>query len=247
MKEKVAFISGASRGIGAAIACALAKNGVKVAIGYSSNAALANTLRDELNANGGRAISVPLQASKRDSIRAAIEMTRAGLGEVDILVNNAAMAQEKPFPEITDDDWNQMFAVNLRGPFALTQEVLPWMTSNRWGRIVNISSIGGQIGGINQVHYASAKSGLIGLTKSIARIYSSAGVTCNAIAPGLILTDMISGELSTEAGQKKLAGIPVGRIGTAEEVAEAVVFLCSPQSGYISGQTLNINGGTYLG
>lgn len=247
LKGKVAFITGASRGIGAGIARALAESGAKLVLTYAENDALAEALRVDLCARGAEVICVSMQSADRDSIRLAVAKAYDELGEIDILVNNAAIAQEKPFDSITDDDWDYMFAVNLRGPFALTQEVLPAMIRNKWGRIVNISSIGGQLGGINQVHYASTKAGLIGLTRSISRIYSPYGITCNAIAPGLIETDMTRKELATEAGQKKLSSVPVGRIGKTEDIGAAVQYLCGPGSSYITGQTLNINGGSYFG
>lgn len=247
MKGKVAFITGASRGIGEGIARALAEPGAKLALTYAENSGLAEILRVDLTAQGAEVICVGMQAADRNSVRLAIAKASDELGDIDILVNNAAIAQEKPFDSITDADWDHMFAVNLRGPFALMQEVLPKMVQNKWGRIINISSIGGQLGGINQVHYASAKAGLIGLTRSISRIYSPYGITCNAIAPGLIDTDMIRSELTTIAGRSKLSNIPVGRIGKAEDVGAAVRYLCGTGSSYVTGQTLNINGGSYFG
>jgi NAD(P)-dependent dehydrogenase (short-subunit alcohol dehydrogenase family) len=140
-----------------------------------------------------------------------------------------------------------MMAINLRGPFVLIQEVLPKMMETGWGRILNISSIGGQWGGYNQVHYAAAKAGLINLTRSIAKIYSGYGITSNAIAPGLVATDMTANELSTIAGQEKLNNIPSRRLGTVEEIAAAAIFLASDEASYITGQTINVNGGMYFG
>ena len=166
---------------------------------------------------------------------------------VNILVNNGAIAQEKPFQQLTDQDWERMLAINLRGPFACIQEVLPQMLEQQWGRIVNVVSIGGQWGGANQVHYAAAKAGLINLTRSMAKLYSCKGITSNAVSPGLVQTDMTRTELSTKAGRAKVASIPVGRIGTSYEVAAAVKFLCSDEASYITGQTINVNGGMYFG
>jgi acetoacetyl-CoA reductase/3-oxoacyl-[acyl-carrier protein] reductase len=155
--------------------------------------------------------------------------------------------QEIPFLEISDKDWDQMLGSNLRGPFICTQEVLPNMLKNQWGRVVNIVSIGGQWGGVNQIHYASSKSGLIGLTKSLAKTFSKHGITFNAVSPGLIETDMTINELNSQQGKQKIHLIPIGRVGLAEEVASAVAFLVNPGSEYITGQTINVNGGMYFG
>lgn len=194
-----------------------------------------------------RVLALHLDLARRTSICKALEQVRDHLGgEVGVLVNNGAIAQEKPFLEITDADWDRMLAVNLRGPFALSQEVLPAMIKAGWGRIINIVSIGGQWGGMNQVHYAAAKAGLINLTRSLAKLYSCHGITCNAVAPGLVATDMSAAELASAAGQEKVNNIPARRLGTVEEVAAAVAFLASEVAGYVTGQTLNLNGGMYF-
>jgi len=246
-KSKCVFITGASRGIGAGIARRLAADGLSVAVGYNSNKDTADEIVNEILSASGVAISIPLNVESRDSIKKAVALLQRKFGIVDVLVNNAAIAQEKPFLEITDNDWDHMLGVNLRGPFALIQEVLPQMLDQGYGRIVNISSIGGQWGGINQIHYASAKAGLIGLTRSIAKTFSSNGVTCNAVAPGLVATEMSAAELNTEAGKEKVKNIPCGRLGLVEEVAGAVSYLVGPDGGYVTGQTLNLNGGMYFG
>lgn len=246
-KNKVALVSGGSRGIGQGIAKELAACGYQVALTYLQNRDLAEDVVQSISISGGRAIAVHMAVEERQSVQKAINIVKSELGSINILVNNAAIAQEKQFKSITDDDWNQVLAINLRGPFACTQEVLSDMLADGWGRIVNISSIGGQWGGFNQVHYAAAKAGLINFTQSMAKIYSHAGITCNAIAPGLITTDMAAGELNTEAGKEKVKNIPAGRVGTVEEVAAAVSFLCTDEAAYITGQTLNLNGGMYFG
>jgi acetoacetyl-CoA reductase/3-oxoacyl-[acyl-carrier protein] reductase len=243
MRRKVALVTGASRGIGSAIARTLAGDGFAVVIGYLNSRASAEALAEEIRASGGTAVVQQIDVSERLSIRSAL----AAAGDIDILVNNAAISQEKPFLSITDDDWDGMLAANLRGPFACTQEVLPGMMQRGWGRVVNIVSIGGQWGGINQIHYASAKSGLIGLTRSLAKTFSSHGITFNAVSPGLVETDMTRTELSSPQGMEKVRMIPAGRIGHAEEVAAAVAFLVMPGSDYITGQTINVNGGMYFG
>lgn len=247
MRDKVVLVTGGTRGIGLGIATRFAEAGARVAITYASQHERALAVQARMTEQGYAFIAVDMHAQCRTDIQSALKTIQERLGSVDVLVNNAAIAQEKPFETITDDDWERMLRVNLQGPFALAQEVLPAMLDKGWGRIINITSIGGQIGGINQIHYASAKAGLIGLTRSLARVYSARGITCNAISPGLVATDMTARELDSDAGKKKLESIPVGRTGTAAEIAEACVFLCSEQSGYITGQTLNLNGGMYFG
>lgn len=245
--KKVVLVTGGSRGIGQGIAEEMAACGYSVALAYSHSRELAEDTAQSIASSGGKAIAVHLAVEDRNSIRKAVGIIKTELGSINILVNNAAIAQEKAFESITDDDWDRVLAVNLRGPFACTQEVLPDMLTSGWGRIINISSIGGQWGGFNQVHYAAAKAGLINLTRSMAKIYSHTGITCNAIAPGLIATDMSAAELETEAGKEKVKNIPAGRLGNVEEVAATVAFLCTDGASYITGQTLNLNGGMYFG
>ncbi len=247
LRDKVVLVTGGSRGIGSGIVRSFAAKGACVAFSYASKKENALALQTELLEQGFKVFAIEMQVQNRDSIRSAISAIKNMYGNVDVLINNAAISQEKSFLTITDDDWAAMMHVNLQGPFALAQEVLPDMLEKRWGRIINITSIGGQIGGMNQIHYASAKAGLIGLTRSLARVYSSDGVTCNAIAPGLVATDMAQRELESEAGRKKVAAIPAGRIGTVADIADSCVFLSSDSASYITGQTLNLNGGMYFG
>jgi NAD(P)-dependent dehydrogenase (short-subunit alcohol dehydrogenase family) len=247
MSQRVALVTGGARGIGAAISSCLAAHGMRVAVGYFSNQLLAEALAAQISSQGAEAMALRIDVSDRNSIRAAMAQIAEKLGPVDVLINNAATAQEKPFLNITDEDWNQMLGANLRGPFACTQEVLPGMIERGWGRVVNIVSIGGQWGGVNQIHYASAKAGLIGLTRSLAKTFSSRGVTVNAVSPGLVKTDMTRSELASVEGQKKVVSIPVGRVGHANEIAYAVAYLVLPGSDYVTGQTINVNGGMYFG
>ncbi|HJZ71522.1 MAG TPA: 3-oxoacyl-ACP reductase family protein [Vicinamibacterales bacterium] len=247
MTRRTALVTGGSRGIGRAIATTLAARGHAVALTYATREPDARGVVEAIRLAGGEAMTLQLVAEERASIRAAVAEIRRTLGPIGVLVNNAAIAQEKPFPEITDADWDRMFAVNLRGPFACAQEVLPDMLQQRWGRIVNISSIGGQWGGVLQVHYACAKAGLNNLTRSLAKLYSGQGVTTNTIAGGLVATEMIAKELATPAGREKVRNIPAGRIATPDEVASAVAFLASDEAAYVTGQTLNVNGGMYFG
>ena len=244
---RVALVTGGSRGIGRAIATTLAMRGHAVGLTYATSEREARATADEITGNGGQATAVRLVAEDRASISRAVDEVRATLGAIAVLVNNAAIAQEKPFLDLTDDDWDRMLAVNLRGPFACAQEVLPDMVKHGWGRIVNISSVGGQWGGMLQVHYACAKAGLNNLTRSLAKLYSAQGVTTNTVAAGLVSTRMIANELETAAGKEKVRTIPVGRIATADEIAGIVAFLVSDEAGYITGQTINANGGMYFG
>lgn len=246
-KGRTAFVTGGSRGIGRAIAMALARDGAAVALTYNVNRALAEEAVGQIVSEGGKAIAVQMDVAERRSVKSAVEEIKDSLGPVGVLVNNAAIAQEKPFDAITDSDWDSMLAVNLRGAVVCSQLVLGDMLQAGWGRIINITSIGGQWGGFNQVHYAAAKAGLISLTMSLARIYSSRGITTNAVSPGLVATDIAARELGSEEGKEKVRNIPVGRVATVEEVAAAVSFLAGDEAGYITGQTINVNGGMYFG
>jgi NAD(P)-dependent dehydrogenase (short-subunit alcohol dehydrogenase family) len=247
MHNKVAFVTGGSRGIGKAISFKLAQNSNLVAVGYKSNKKNAENVVRAITEIGGNAIHVEVDLANRSSIQKALKITKSTFGSINILVNNAAIAQEKPFLSISDEDWDEMYKINLRGPFVFTQEVLPGMIDNGWGRIINIASIGGQWGGVNQIHYASAKAGLIGLTRSIAKTFSIYGITCNSISPGLVDTDMSANEISTTLGKEKIKQIPTGRLGLPEEIASSVAYLASHEASYITGQTINVNGGMYFG
>jgi acetoacetyl-CoA reductase/3-oxoacyl-[acyl-carrier protein] reductase len=241
--SKVALVTGASSGIGKACALALLRDGCRVVCGYNHNRAGA----EELAKAHPEAFPIKIDIASRASVKRAISGIRRHFrADIDIAVNNAALIQEKPFEAITDADWDRMLAVNLRGAFIVVQEILPAMRAKKWGRIINITSIGGQWGGMRQVHYAAAKAGLINLTHSLARLYSSDGITANAVAPGLVATDMIKKELKSKAGKEKVRSIPVGRIAEASEIAAAVAYLASEEAGYITGQTLNINGGLLM-
>jgi len=240
---KIVLVTGAGSGIGRASALALLAAGYRVACGYNHNRAGA----EKLAKGRAGAFAVKIDIASRASVKRAITASVRHFGRgFDIVVNNAALMQEKPFQSITDADWDRMLAVNLRGAFIVAQECLPAMLTHKWGRIINITSIGGQWGGMRQVHYAAAKAGLINFTHSLAKLYSGAGITANAIAPGLVATDMIRKELKSRAGRKKAAQIPVGRIAEPDEIAAGVVYLASEGAAYVTGQTLNINGGLLM-
>ena len=248
MKNKICLVTGGSRGIGKGIVKKLSEKGYKVAFTFNTQEQLAQELENKINDNGSNAKSFQMLIEDRKSVVAALAKIKNHFnGFISVLVNNAAIAQEKPFDKITDIDWKTMLKVNLQGPFICSQEALPDMIKNRWGRIVNITSIGGQWGGFNQVHYAASKAALINFTQSLAKIYSHAGVTTNAVAIGLAETDMSGDELDSDEGKKKIENIPIGRIGTIEEIANTVSFLCSEEASYITGQTINVNGGMFFG
>jgi 3-oxoacyl-[acyl-carrier protein] reductase len=245
LQGRVALVTGASRGIGEAIADALAQAGADVAVNYREREAAAAEVVRRIEGLGRRALAVQADVTVREQVRAMVARTVETLGAVDILVNNAGLLQQKPFADITDEDWDRVLAVNLKGVFLCSQEVLPAMLRRGSGRIVNMASSGGQLGGRLAPHYAAGKAGVISLTRSLARLATPA-VAVNCIAPGLIDTEMTQAEIASEAGAQKLRQIPLGRVGTAAEVAASVVFLAA-SAPYVTGQTINVNGGLYLG
>ena len=248
INNAVALVTGGSRGIGRCIAIILAEAGYRVAFTYNAKKKDAIEVEKIINDTVGKAKAFQMAIEDRESVISTIGEIKTYFNDyISVLVNNAAIAQEKPFNTITDDDWANMLKVNLQGPFICSQEILPGMIDNKWGRIINITSIGGQWGGFNQVHYAASKAALINFTQSIAKIYSHAGITSNAVAIGLAKTDMSGNELDSEEGKKKVENIPIGRVGTIEEIANTVSFLCSEDASYITGQTINLNGGMFFG
>ncbi|HEX6803225.1 MAG TPA: 3-oxoacyl-ACP reductase FabG [Terriglobales bacterium] len=239
LEGKVALVTGGSRGIGAAAAIALARAGTHVAVNYRSHNEEADKVSSTIRAAGRRAISVHADVSDSAAVRNMISRIQSELGPVHIVVNNAGIARPQPIDEITEADWDELIAVNLKSAFLVTQAVLPQMRRARWGRIINMSSVAAQFGGVVGPHYAASKAGMIGLTHSYANLLAKEGVTVNAIAPALIETDMVTSNLKARPEL-----IPVGRFGGVEEVAEVVVMLAA--NGYITGQTINVNGGWYM-
>jgi len=233
---KVALVTGASRGIGRAIALALARAGADLAINYRSREAEAAAVATQIRGLGRRCIPVRADVSKSSEVARLVETVQAQLGAIEILVNNAGIARPQPLEEITESDWDELLAVNLTSCFLLTQAVLPGMRARRWGRIINLSSVAAQVGGVVGPHYAASKAGLLGLTHSYAALLAKEGITANAIAPALILTEMVTSNLKARPDL-----IPVGRFGDPEEVAEVALALA--RNGYITGQTINLNGG----
>jgi 3-oxoacyl-[acyl-carrier protein] reductase len=244
MTNRTAFITGASRGIGRACALALSDAGARVALA-ARNMEQLEALAAELRAKGREAFVVALDLANPDSIKEALTRTAKEFGPIAILVNNAGITKDGLALRMKKDDWDAVIATNLTGAFVAIQQVLPGMMRERWGRIVNISSLVGEMGNAGQANYSASKAGLIGLTKSIAQEMGSRNITVNAVAPGYIETDMTQG-LSQELKDKMLANIPLKRIGRPEDVAAAVRFLASEEAGYITGHVLDVNGGIYM-
>jgi 3-oxoacyl-[acyl-carrier protein] reductase len=243
LTNRIAFITGASRGIGRACAIALAGAGHRVILAARNLDKLEETA-SVIRASGGLADPVEIDMGSPDSIKAAFAKAKE-LGRVEILVNNAAITRDGLAMRMKAEDWNAVIQTNLTGAFLAIQQVLPVMMKERWGRIVNISSVVGESGNAGQSNYVASKAGLIGLTKAIAQEMGSRGVTVNAVAPGFVDTDMTA-VLSAELKEKLLATIPLKRFGAPEDIAAAVRFLCSEEAGYITGHVLDDNGGMYM-
>jgi 3-oxoacyl-[acyl-carrier protein] reductase len=243
---KVALVTGGSRGIGRAIAIALASQGAATALTYCQQPAAAEKVVRQIERDGGRAAAVPLDVRSRESVRAAIAQVETLFGGLDILVNNAGANKPTDFDQITDADWDEIIAVNLKGPFICVQEALPALRRRGGGSIIDIGSVSGQYGGPRTAHYAASKAGLISLGQVIARFGAKDNIRCNTVAAGLIASEMAATGMQSDAVQKAAANILLGRLGTPEEVAHAVVFLASDASSYITAQTINVNGGVYF-
>ena len=239
LKDKVALVTGGDRGIGRAIALDLAVNGTHVAVNFRTRQKEADEVRSQIQALGQRGLCIGADVSVAYEVDRMVEVVQKELGPIGILVNNAGIARPEPVDEITEQSWDQVLAVNLKSQFLLIQAVLPAMRSQRWGRIINLSSTAAQIGGIVGPHYAASKAGILGLTHFYAVLLAKEGITVNAIAPALISTEMV-----TDNPKAKPELIPIGRFGTVEEVANAAVMLA--RNGYITGQTINVNGGLYM-
>ena len=236
---KVALVTGASRGIGRAAALALAEAGADVAVYYRVQENQALEICEHIRGLVRRTVAVGADVSQAREVNRMVEAVEWELGPVDILINNAGMLWQKPLEEITEADFDAMIAINLKSAFLVTQRVLPAMRGKKWGRIVNLSSVAAQTGGVTGPHYAASKAGMHGLTHSYARHLFKEGITVNTIAPALIETDMV-----TENLQVTPEMVPVGRFGHASEVAQVIVMLA--QNGYLTGQTINVNGGWYM-
>lgn len=240
--QKTAIVTGAARGIGKAIAKRLVEDGFFVAAVYNSSEKLAKELESELNPN---VKAYKCDVSDSESVNAVVRAVLKDRKTVDVLVNNAGIAQQKLFTDITDEDWSRMIGVDLSGAFYFTRAVLPSMINEKSGRIINITSMWGETGGSCEVHYSAAKAGLIGMTKALAKETGLSGICVNAVSPGVIETDMMSNfsEADKEALREE---IPLSRLGSVEDVANAVAFLCSEKASYITGQVISVNGGIVI-
>jgi len=245
LSGRVALVTGASQGIGRACVVRLAKAGAAVAVAARNQQKL-DELVSEITSAGGQAAAFVMNVADEEQIKAGIKAAIARFGKIDILVNNAGITHDTLLMRMKRADWDSVLNTNLTSAYLCTQQVVGSMLKQRWGRIINITSVFGQMGQAGQANYAASKAGLIGLTMATARELASRSITCNAIAPGFIQTAMTEG-LSDEFKQGALKMIPLGRTGTPEEIAASVVFLASEEAGYITGHVLNVNGGMLMG
>jgi len=241
----VALVTGASQGIGRTCALRLAKEGATVAVAARNQEKL-NDLVNEIANTGGKAAAFPLDVADEEQVKAIIKAAIAQFGKIDILVNNAGITRDQLVMRMKRADWDAVLQTNLTSAYLCTQQVIPSMLKQRWGRIVNVTSVFGQMGQAGQANYAASKAGLIGLTMAIAREVGSRNITCNAVAPGFIETPMTD-VLSDELKQNAVKQIPLGRVGTTGDIAGAVAFLASEDASYITGHVLSVNGGMLMG
>ncbi|MBQ1249445.1 MAG: 3-oxoacyl-[Selenomonadales bacterium] len=245
LEGKVALVTGASRGIGRAVAIRLAKSGAKIAVNYAGNQAAAEEVKQIIEQNGGEAILVQADISNAESVDAMVAAVMEAFGRIDILVNNAGITRDTLLMRMKEADWNAVIQTNLTGVFYVTKAVSKIMMKQRYGKIVNMSSVVGLMGNAGQANYAAAKAGVIGFTKSMAKELAARNITVNAIAPGFIATDMTA-VLSDKVKEDLATKIPMGRLGEADDIASAVLFLVSDSASYITGQTLNVDGGMVM-
>ncbi|HEY6182735.1 MAG TPA: 3-oxoacyl-[acyl-carrier-protein] reductase [Terriglobales bacterium] len=245
LSGRVALVTGASQGIGRTCALKFAAQGATVAA-VARNQEKLDELVKEITAAGGKASAFALDVANEEQIKIVFKDALAQLGKIDILVNNAGITKDTLIMRMKRADWDAVINTNLTSAYLCTQQVISSMLKQRWGRIINITSVFGQTGQAGQANYASSKAGLIGLTMALAREVASRNITCNAVAPGFIETSMTSG-LSDEFKENALKVIPLGRVGTPDDVANAVAFLASDEASYITGHVLNVNGGMLMG
>lgn len=240
LQNKVAVVTGGSRGIGKAIAEKFAAEGASVAILYSSNSASADAVVEEIRNAGGTAKAYQCHVENSDEVVKTIDDVVNDLGKIDILINNAGITRDKLLMMMKEEDFDDVISVNLKGAYNTMRKVCPMLARQRWGRIINLSSIAGINGNAGQVNYSASKAGLIGMTKSAAREFAGRGITVNAIAPGFVETDMTEKFASDENVMKR---IPVGRMGRPDEIASLALFLASDAAAYITGEVIRIDGG----
>lgn len=241
MSETV-IVTGASRGIGKACALAFGKSGANVIINYTRSKEKAEELCEDISKLGGRALPFCADVADRKAVDEMIAFAHSNFGSISILVNNAGIAEQIMFCDITEEKWDRMFAVDVKGVYNCIQAALPDMIHNKSGRIINISSMWGITGASCEVHYSAAKAAVIGMTKALAKELGPSGITVNAIAPGVISTEM-NGNISEEIMSELKEETPIGRIGTPEDIAETAIFLASPKASFITGEVISVNGG----
>lgn len=239
---KVALVTGGSRGIGRAIALQLARQGADVAVNYRGNQEAGRAVVDEIEAMGRRALAVQADVADAEAVQAMVKEITSTLGGPHIVVNNAGITRDTLIMRMKEEDWDAVLNTNLKGAFNVIKAVQRPMMKARYGRIVNITSVAGISGNAGQANYASAKAGLVGLTKSVAKELGSRGITCNAVAPGFIPTDLTA-DLSEALIAQAVELTPLGRLGTVEDIAQAVTFLASDAAAFITGQVLKVDGG----
>lgn len=245
LNDQVALVTGASRGIGRAVACRLASMGASVAVNFVSNETEAEVTVRQIEAAGGSASLARFDVADTAAVEAGVEKVLERHGRCDILVNNAGMTVDTLLLRLKQEDWSRIMNVNLGGTFNCTKAAIKSMVRARYGRIVNMTSVIGEMGNSGQSAYAAAKAGIVGFTKSMARELAGRKITVNAVAPGFIDTEMVA-RLPEAVRTEYLKIIPVGRLGTVDEVADAVAFLARPEAGYVTGQVIGVNGGLYM-
>ncbi|MFQ5849398.1 MAG: 3-oxoacyl-[acyl-carrier-protein] reductase [Candidatus Binatia bacterium] len=244
LKGQVALVTGGSRGVGRAVVLAFGRGGAEVMINFRENKSAAEETLHRLLGEGGAGQLCPFDVAQEDQVEEAVKKIVDQHGKIDILVNNAAVTSDSLLVRLRAEDWDRVIGTNLRGTFHCTKAVCRKMIRERYGRIVNLTSVVGQMGNVGQSVYAASKAGIIGFTRAMARELASRGITVNAVAPGFIETEMTA-KLSPEVRQEFLHSIPLGRFGTCEDVAETISFLVGPSATYITGQVINVNGGLY--
>jgi 3-oxoacyl-[acyl-carrier protein] reductase len=239
LQGRVALVTGSSRGIGRAIAVALAQEGADIVGNFVQRAEDAADAEREILAVGRRCVTIQADVSRAQEVERLVRAGEERAGPIDILINNAGIARPQPIEEVSEQDWDDVLDINLKSCFLVTKAVAPGMRARQWGRIVNISSVAAQVGGIIGPHYAASKAGMLGLTRFYANRLAKEGITVNAIAPALVETEMVTSNPAARPDR-----IPIGRFGTVQEVADVAVMLAC--NAYITGQTINVNGGWYL-
>jgi 3-oxoacyl-[acyl-carrier protein] reductase len=240
---RTAIVTGSSRGLGKAISLKLAQLGANVVLCATND--LVFSVAEEMKNAGLNVIAVKCDIRNSEDVKALISSATEAFGKIDILVNNAGITKDKPMAMMSEEDWDSVLDINLKGAFLCTKLAAKQMMKSRYGRIINISSVAGRYGNQGQANYSASKAGLIGLTKSVAKEFASRGITCNAVTPGVIISDMTE-TLPEEVRKKYLDNIPLGRFGTPEDVANVVAFLSSEESGYVTGQVIDIDGGLVM-